>query len=195
MVNDELNAKDMSWSGGSHCGCNSDWVSLCTTSGGEQNPLDSEAGWIKKRGKYTYGYKAHLSTTKAGLIHKTKATSADIYDGKVLAPVLDGTETKIYVYADKAYSSKENRNLLRTHGIKDGILHRKSKGKEMSEAVKLLNKLNSRIRMGVERTFAHLKALFGYRKTRYTGWIKNQVHLDLLGIPYNLKRCSQLAIG
>lgn len=74
-------------------------------------------------------------------------------------------------------------------------MHKKPKGKEMSEAVKVLNKLNSRIRMGVERAFAHLKTLFGYRKSKYTGWIKNQVHLDLLAIAYNLKRCSKLAIG
>lgn len=193
MVNDELSAKGMSWSGGSIVDATVIESAYAPPTGGEQNPLDSEAGWTKKRGKYTYGYKAHLSTTKAGLIRKTKATSADVYDGKVLAPVLEGTETK--VYADKAYSSKENRNLLRTRGIKDGILHKKPKGKEMSEAVKVLNKINSRIRMGVERTFAHLKTLFGYRKAKYTGWIKNQVHLDLLAIAYNLKRCSRLARG
>lgn len=131
MVNDELTAKGMSWSGGSIVDSTVIESAYAPPAGGEQNPLDPQAGWTKKRGKYTCGYKAHLSTTKAGLIRKTKATSADIYDGKVLAPVLDGTGIK--VYADKAYSSKENRNLLRTHGIKDGILHKKPKGKEMSE--------------------------------------------------------------
>jgi len=111
MVNDELSAKGMSWSGGSIVDATVIESAYAPPAGGEQNPLDSEAGWTKKRGKYTYGYKAHLSTTKSGLIRKTKATSADIYDG-----------------ADKAYSSRENRDLLRTHGIKDGILHKKTHG-------------------------------------------------------------------
>ena len=47
----------------------------------------------------------------------------------------------------------------------------------------------------VERFLKNLKTLFGYRKAKYTGWIKNQVHLDLLAIAYNLKRSSRLARG
>lgn len=81
-----------------------------------------------------YGYKAHIATIKKGLIRKTKSTSADIYDGDVLAPVLDGNETK--VYAGKAYASRKNRILLKEHGIKDGLLHKKPKGKPGSKKFK-----------------------------------------------------------
>lgn len=193
MVNEELIEKGISWSGGSIVDATVIESAYKAPPGGEQSPIDSEAGWTKKRGQYTYGYKAHISTTKQGLVRKTKATSADIYDGHVLAPVLDGSETK--VYADKAYGSAQNRKLLKDHGIKDGLLHKKPKGKKLEESLTNLNKINARIRSTIERTFAHLKTLFGYRKARYKGWDKNQVHLDLLAISYNLKRSVKLAIG
>jgi IS5 family transposase len=55
---------------------------------GEQSLTDSEAGWTRKRGRYTYGYKAHISTTKNGLIRKAKVTSADIHDSLVFCQLL-----------------------------------------------------------------------------------------------------------
>lgn len=193
MVNEELAQKGISWSGGSIVDATVIESAYKTPSGGEQSPIDPEAGWTKKRGKYVYGYKAHISTTKQGLIRKAKSTPADIYDGLVFAPLLDGDETK--AYADKAYGSKKNRKLLKEHGIKDGLLHKKPKGKELADPLKLLNKINARIRAGIERTFAHLKTVLGYRTARYKGWDKNQTHLDLLAIAYNLKRIVRLAIG
>ena len=189
MVNEELVEKGISWFRGSIV----DATVIETPPGGEQSLVDSEAGWTKKRGQYVYGYKAHISTTKQGLIRKTKSTSADIYDGLVLAPVLDGDETK--VYADMAYTSKKNRKLLKDHGIKDGLLHKKPKRKELAEPLKVLNKINARTRAGIERTFAHLKTILGYRKARNKGWGKNQIHLDLLATAYKLKRSLRMAIG
>lgn len=65
----------------------------------------------------------------------------------------------------------------------------------MQEFLKSLNKINGRIRSTIERTFAHLKTIFGYREARYKGWAKNQVQLDLLSISYNLKRSLRLVAG
>lgn len=193
LVNEELAEKGISWAGGSIVDATVIESGCATPSGGEQSPTDSEAGWTRKRGRYIYGYKAHISTTKNGLIRKAQATSADIHDSLVFGQLLDGDETK--VYADKAYSSKQHRKLLKDHGIKDGILHKKPKGKEMQEFLKSLNKINGRIRSTIERTFAHLKTIFGYREARYKGWVKNQVQLDLLSISYNLKRSLRLVTG
>ena len=134
-----------------------------------------------------------MSTTKKGLICKTKITSAEVHDSQVLESLLDETTTK--VYADKAYPSKARREQLKIYGIKDGILHKKPKGKPLDPHLKTLNKIHSRIRSTVERTFAHLKGIFGLRMARYKGWDKNQVHLDLLAIAYNLKRSTRLLPG
>jgi IS5 family transposase len=193
LVNQELTDKGITFSGGTIVDATVIESAYPPPSGGQQSSTDPEAGWTKKQGKYIYGYKAHTSTTPEGLIRKTKATSADIHDGLVFGAVLDGTETK--VYADKAYPSKDNRKLLFEHRIESGLLYKKPKGKELSGFLKFLNKIHSRIRANIERTFAHLKTLFGYRKARYKGWDKNQVHLDLLAVAYNLKRGFKLAIG
>lgn len=113
------------------------------------------AGWAKKRRRHIYGYNAHFYPTKQDLIRKTKATSDELYDGSGLTPVLDGREAK--VYADKAYNSKKNHRLLKNHGIKDSLLHKKQKGKRLEESLKVLNKINTQIRATIERTFAYLK--------------------------------------
>ncbi len=69
------------------------------------------------------------------------------------------------------------------------------RGGELDPHLKALNKIHSRIRSAGERTFAHLKDIFGLRSARYKGWDKNQVHLDLLAIAYNLKRSIRMIPG
>lgn len=193
LVNQDLGEKGIEWAGGRIVDATLIKSKAHPPRGGEQSEVDPEAGWTCKNGEYTYGYKGHISTTKKGLICKTQMTSADVHDSQVLESLLDETTTK--VYADKAYPSKARRQRLKDHGIKDGILHKKQKGQPLDPHLKALNKINSRIRSTVERTFAHLKDIFGYRVTRYKGWDKNQVHLDLLAIAYNLKRSTRLITG
>ena len=119
-----------------------------------------------------------------------QATSAGFHDSQVIHHVVTGEEEA--VYADKAYDSQKIRQQLKEYGIKDRILRKKPKGKEMSVRQKLLNKMYSKIRGGVERVFAHWKVQHGYAQARYRGWDKNQLHLDLLCVAYNLKRAASI---
>ncbi len=192
-VNQDLGEKGIEWAGGRIVDATLIESKARPPRGWEQSEVDPEAGWACKNGDYTYGYKGHVSTTKKGLICKTKITSAEVHDSQVLESLLDENTTK--VYADKAYPSKARRQHLKDHGIKDGILHKKPKGAPLDPYLKELNKIHSRIRSTVERTFAHLKGIFGARIARYKGWDKNQVHLDLLAIAYNLKRSTRLLPG
>jgi len=160
-------------------------------SGGEQSEADPEAGWTKKNDEYTYGYKAHIGVDEeSGLVVAAQTTSAEFHDSQVIHHVVTGEEEA--VYADKAYDSQAIRQQLKEHGIKDRILRKKPKGKEMNSKQKLLNKMYSKIRCGVERVFAHWKVQHGYAQARYRGWDKNQLHLDLLCITYNLKRAVSI---
>jgi len=193
LINKDLGEKGIEWAGGRIVDATLIKSKVKPPRGGTQSEADPEAGWTCKNDKYTYGYKAHVSTTKKGLICKTKITSADYHDSQVLESLLDEETTK--VYADKAYPSKERRQRLKEHGIKDGILYKKSKGAALSPHLQALNKIHSRIRQTVERTFAHLKEIFGMRVARYKGWDRNQVHVDLLAIAYNLKRSTRLLPG
>lgn len=157
----------------------------------EQNDGDPEAGWTKKNDTYTYGYKAHIGVDQgSGIVVKAKTTSASFHDSQVLHHVVTGKEEA--VYADKAYDSTKIRDLLKEADIHDRILRKKPKGKSMRWVHAKLNRLYSKIRCGVERVFAHFKIVHGYTQTRYRGWDKNQNHLHLLCIMYNLKRAASI---
>jgi IS5 family transposase len=160
--------------------------------GGEVSKKDPEAGWTKKGGKYIHGYKAHIASDKdTGLIKRVIATSGDVHDSQVFAPLLKGDEEE--VYADKAYGSSTNRELLRSHGIEDKILFKRSRGmKDLPSWQVNLNKLWGKTRCNIERIFAHWKTGMGLQKSRYKGWDRHQVHFDLMAMAYNLSRSISL---
>ena len=51
----------------------------------------------------------------------------------------------------------------------------------------------SKIRCGVETVFAVLKRIYGSRRTRYTGLVRNELQLTLLAICFNLRRMLVLS--
>ena len=55
------------------------------------------------------------------------------------------------------------------------------------------NALISRVRAQVETVFATLKRRMAYTRVRYVGLAKNQAHLLLLALAYNLRRAAALA--
>lgn len=158
--------------------------------GGEVSEKDAEAGWTKKNNTYVYGYKAHVSCDEQGLIKKVIATSADVHDSQVCAQLLDGSEEA--VYADKGYDSKENRALLEARGITPKIMYKGVRGNKQPQWQRVLNKLWSKTRSGIERIFGHWKTFMGLGRSRYRGWDKHQAHFDLVAISYNLARAVKL---
>lgn len=158
--------------------------------GGTVSEKDPEAGWTKKAGEYTYGYKAHVSCDEQGLIKKVLATSADVHDSQVFGQLLDGTEES--VYADKAYGSENNRKLLEEHGIKDKLMYKAERNKKQPSWQIWLNKIWGKSRSGIERIFGHWKTFMGLTRSKYKGWEKHQVHFDLIAIGYNLARSLKL---
>lgn len=159
--------------------------------GGEVNELDPDAGWTKKGGQFHHGYKAHVSCDTQGLIKDVIVTGANVHDGNVLGQLLDGSESE--VYADKAYGSKKNRNLLEANDIGDRLMYKKTakKCKQPDWQIQL-NKIWSRTRNGVERIFGHWKSIMGVTRCRYIGEKKVQAHMDLLALTYNLMRATKL---
>jgi IS5 family transposase len=159
--------------------------------GGEVSEKDPEAGWTKKGGEYIHGYKAHVSCDEeTSLIKRVIATSADVHDSQVFGQLLDGDESA--VYADKAYGSKENRDLLKENGTKDKLMHKGKKGSKQPWWDVMLNKIWGKTRGGIERIFAHWKTGMGLGRSRYKGWARHQVHFDLIAMAYNLRRAIAL---
>jgi transposase, IS5 family len=162
-----------------------------TPKGGTVSPTDPEAGWTKKQGNYHHGYKMHACVdAKHGLVHGLMVTSADVHDSLVFGQVLD--ERDEVVYADKAYDSERNRQLLKDHGVVDRILYKGKRGHPQPQWQKNLNSLWNKTRSGVERTFAHLKGRQGLGQARYFGLDKNTQWAVMNVIAYNLSRAVNI---
>ena len=114
--------------------------------------------------------------------------STDIHNSQALESLLGGDED--FVTADKAYENKERRQWLEEAGIEDRLLC-KAKPKKKPRWQIELNKLYSTVRSRIERIFGYLKEHMGYRRCRYIGWDKNQTHLDLVSVAYNLNRATE----
>lgn len=161
--------------------------------GGESS--DPDARFAKKDGKAgsVYGYKAHIAMDeKSELIRCALITPANVNETTVADQLIRFDEKA--VYADKAYSTRERRRLLRAAGIKARIMHKSwGGGPKLSHWQKLHNRLITPIRSRVETVFAILKKHMRYRRVRYLGLIKNQTQLLLLTLAYNMRRAAVLA--
>jgi IS5 family transposase len=155
---------------------------------------DPEAQFVRKEGKAgsTYGYKAHIAMDQGSeLIRAALITPANVND-TVMADRLIRFDEQA-VYADKAYAKAARRTMLRSFGIKDGIMYKSwGGGPPLSQWQKRRNRAIAPIRARVETVFAVLKRHMGYRRVRYVGLAKNQTQLLLLALAYNLRRVIAL---
>lgn len=158
---------------------------------GTARPTDPEAGWTKKLGNYYRGYKMHACVdAEHGLIYGLMITWADIHDSLVFGQVLD--EGNQVVYADKAYDSEKNRQLLKDHGIEDRILYEGRRDDPQAQWQKNLNSLWNKTRRDVERTFAHLKGKQDLGQARYFGLARNTQWVVMNAIAYNLSHAVNI---
>lgn len=155
---------------------------------------DPDARWIKKGKRSTYGYKIHASVNKEGLFNALITTPANIYDGNMLADIVNKVKPKdrTELYADKGYDSKSNRDFLAEMNIVDNIMRKKNIN-QISEEVRVSrNKSISKIRYVVERSFGGLKSKTNLGRSKYLGLRKTH-NFNILGaLVYNLVRSTNL---
>ena len=138
---------------------------------------DKEATWVKKRGKAVYGYAGTFTIDEDGLVETVLARPAN-------RKALKGRK----VLYGKGVDSKANRKALKERGLKDGIMRKKPKGKKMKPWEKARNRLISKRRFAVERTFGTLKRVYGMARARYVGLEKVEGEMVMKSIAYNMKR-------
>lgn len=154
---------------------------------------DHEARWTIKAKKPYYGYKIHIATdAEHGFIVGGHATPANRADTKELMEVVreSGAAEGSMVLADKGYASADNRCSLEENGLTDGIMYKAARGKELSEAQKLMNRVISRLRGKVERAFGTLKRDYGFQRARYLGTLKVKLEFMLNAMAFNLKKAA-----
>lgn len=156
-----------------------------------KSPIDPEADWTKKAGKYLFGYKAHVGVDQGSeLIRKIEMTPAHVHDGQMLGQVLSGDED--WAFADKAYDSKENEELLRVKEVNNGVLIKGHRHKKLSQVERRCNRILSKLRSPVERVFGTMKRTYRYCRSKYLGLRKSSLQLTLVSMAYNLRRMERL---
>lgn len=159
-----------------------------------QPGVDSEARWVNKSGKSVFGYKQHTVVDNNGLVMAVITTAANCHDSKPLLGVLDKANIQpgTRIHADKAYCSQRHRDALKARGIKNGIQDKAAKNNPLTRRQLQRNRLITKIRYVVERTFGSQARWFNAKTLRYCGLAKAHAWHLLLAMAYNLKRLPKL---
>jgi IS5 family transposase len=161
---------------------------------GDRPAVDSDAALTARKGRRGthYGYKMHAGVDQESrLIRRFVLTPANVNDTVPADALVCGDEKA--VYADKGYAKRARRDWLRSVGIKPRIMHKSwGGGPPLTAWQKRANALIAPIRAEVEGVFATLKRWMAYRCVRYRGLHRNESHLKLLGLAYNMQRALKL---
>ena len=158
--------------------------------------VDSEARWVRKGKHYRYGYKKHVLTDEQGLVEALIRTPSNCADTLVLPESVEKSELSlgVSVLADKGYCSKKNSEYLARRGLVDGIMLKSSRRQVLSESQKLFNRMISKTRCFIERTFGSIRRWFLGGRCRYRGLAKTHTQNILEAMAYNLKRMPGLLV-
>lgn len=156
-----------------------------------KHPLDPDAAWSKKQGRYFFGYKAHVAMDQGSrIVRRALFTAGNINDTVPADGLICGDEKT--VYADKAYDSLARRAYLRKLGIRDGIAHRGNKWHRPGRWLLRRHELISQARAPIEPLFALLKNTYRFSRARYRGLTRNAGAFYLALTAMNLRRWSAL---
>lgn len=152
--------------------------------------VDQDASWLKKRGKFHYGFKKHYVVDPEGLVLGVLTTKASTNEIANLEAVLDTADLPedIWLQADKGYQSAKNELLLKQRKLKNRILKKARKNEPLTQWEKRFNKIIGKTRFKVERTFGGIKLWFKGGVAKYRGIEKMHTQNVLEAIAYNLYR-------
>ena len=152
--------------------------------------VDQEASWLKKRGKYHFGYKKHHVTDEEGLVLGVLTTKASVNEIANLEDVLNTADLPedIPLKGDKGYQSAKNTKILKSRNLKNHILKKALKNKPLTKWEKRFNKRIGQTRFKVERTFGGIKRWFNGGEARYRGLTKMHTQNLMEAMCYNLYR-------
>jgi IS5 family transposase len=156
---------------------------------------DPEMAGTWKGGKPFFGEKIHVGVDKvSGLIHGVTVTPANVADVTMAHELLHGGEEEIY--GDSGYIGLDLREEMADEvdlryqiNLRPGMVSRMPEG-ALKEEFRVAERAKSHVRAKVEWSFHIIKDLFGYRKARYKGLVKNAAQVTMLAALANLKVCQ-----
>lgn len=184
-------------------GVPSDWKPART------RQIDRDGRWTLKRGRKkpkpggaarsatqivipAFGYKSHIGIDRRfGLIRTSTVTHAAAHDGSQLAGLLDPDNLASGVWADTAYCSEANLNVLARRGLVAQFQRAKPRGKPMPAHVARGNATRAKIRARVEHVFAEQKRRLNL-VIRTVGLARAKTKITLANLAFNMRRLSWL---
>lgn len=154
---------------------------------------DPDATWIMKGKRPYYGYKAHIAVDgHKGFILGGHITAAHVADITQFENLLEESHLPkdTPVFADKGYSSRRNREILKERGHIDGIMHKAARGRPLTFLERLVNRLISSVRYKVEQDIGTLKRGYRFSRMRYIGVMKGNMEFILTAMVFNLKKAA-----
>lgn len=158
---------------------------------------DTDAKWVTHNGEDYFGYKDHVKAdTKTKLITDYEITSAEVHDSQMLDSLTNEKQDAYqFMYADSAYRSKANQDLLKKKNITSRIHEKGYRNHPLTEKQKQRNKRKSKVRARIEH-------IFGFMTNTMRGmyiWCRSikqaKTTIGLNNLTYNLFRLVQLKVS
>ena len=135
-----------------------------------------------------FGYQNHVGADRRHrLIRTWRVTDAAAHAGSRLGELLDPNNTASEVWADSAYRSKKNEELLRERVLVSRIHRKKPKDRPMPARTARANAKKSAVRAHVEHIFAEQKARMGLF-VRTIGLARATTKIGLANLVHNMRR-------
>jgi transposase, IS5 family len=157
---------------------------------------DTDAQWVSKNGKNSFGYKNHVKADRhTKLITGYSVTSANVHDSEALPGLLDRQEDGGQpLYADSAYRSAEIEATCSNMGIESRIHEKGYRGHPLTKPQQQRNKKKSKVRARVEHIFGFIENSMGGKYLHYRSLVRNAAAVGLMNLTYNLFRLVQLRV-
>jgi IS5 family transposase len=160
----------------------------------EDGARDPEMRQTKKGNNYFFGMKAHIGVdVDSGLTHTVVTTPANESDVAQVAELLHGQEKT--VHGDAGYTGAhayvENEKLKWVVAQRRSQLEKIANARERVRALRR-EKRKAQVRAFVEHPFRIVKCVFGYRKVRFKGLLKNTAQVLTLFALANLYMARKL---
>lgn len=153
---------------------------------------DKDARWLKKGKKSYFGYQGFARCDKDGFIDKTHVTPANLSETTELEKMVGGLSAGTRVKADKGFSSKDNREMLKRNGLKNGLIYKAFANKALCNRKKCFNKLISKTRWRIEQCFGNLKRRFHFTKASYFTTEKVNAQFAMKAMCHNLLKAINM---
>lgn len=154
-------------------------------------PVDPDAGYVKRNGQAKGGYKTHISTDdETGVIRRMELVPIAENDQKCFGELIPDEVER--VYADKGYASEEHALYLLEREMDNRVLFKAARNRPLEAWQVALNRMWSKVRCRVEGKMADLKRWCSMNRMRYYGMARNRVWMLICGLACNFKRTVTL---